>query len=59
MEHYFIIFICIEREKLAYLHFSHYTSLETLSCHSDESAQAMAMQNIIFVKANIIINKLH
>ena len=39
---------------MAYLHLTHYTSMDTLSCHSDESTIAMAIQNTIFVEANII-----
>ena len=38
----------------AYLHFSHYKSMETLSCHSNESTCIMAIKNIIFVEANVM-----
>ena len=32
--------------------FSHYKSMETLSCHSNQSAYATAIENNIFVEAN-------
>ena len=37
-----------------YFRFSHYTSMEKVSCHSKESTPAMAMQNTISVEANIM-----
>ena len=40
--------------KMAYFHFFHYTSIEILSCHSDDSILAMAMQNTFFVEVNIM-----
>ena len=33
-------------------HFSHYKSMETLSCHSNQSAYATAIKNNSFVEAN-------
>ena len=38
----------------AYFHFSHNNSMETISCHSDESAWSTAIKNIIFVEANVM-----
>ena len=38
----------------AYFHFSHNNSMETVSCHSDESAWSTAIKNIIFVEANVM-----
>ena len=35
-------------------HFSHYKSMETLSCHSNESTWAMTIKNIIYVEANVM-----
>ena len=37
-----------------YFHFSHYKSVETLSCHSSESTWATAIKNLIFVEANVM-----
>ena len=45
--------VCSKIEIKAYFHFSHYKSMETLSCHSDESIYATAIKHI-FVEANII-----
>ena len=33
-------------------HFSHYQSMETLSCHSNKRTWARAIKNVIFVEAN-------
>ena len=33
---------------------SHYKSMETLSCHSNQSAWASAIKNDIFVEANVM-----
>ena len=33
---------------------SHYKSMETLSCHSNQSAWASAIKNNIFVEANVM-----
>ena len=35
-------------------HFSHFKSLETLSCHSNHSSYPTGIKNIIFVEANIL-----
>ena len=45
---------CSEIAIKSYLHFSHYKSKETLSCHSNESTWATAIKNIKFVEANVI-----
>ena len=37
----------------ANFHFSHYKSMETLHCHSNQSAWATAIKNNIFVEANV------
>ena len=47
---------CSEIAIKTYFHFSHYKSMETLSCHSDEITWAMAIKNIIFVEANVVMN---
>ena len=36
----------------ANFHFSHYNSMETLSCHSNQSVYATAIKNNILVEAN-------
>ena len=46
--------ICSNTEINANFHFSHYKSMETLSCHSNESTWAMAIKNIIYVEANVM-----
>ena len=39
-----------------YFHFSHYKSMETLSCHSKESTRATAIKNILYVEANVSVS---
>ena len=51
---YFCQNICSEIEIKAYVHFSHYKSMETLRCHSDESTWATAIKNTIFIEANVM-----
>ena len=46
--------ICINTEINANFHFSHYKSMETLSCHSNESTWATTIKNIIYVEANVM-----
>ena len=46
--------ICSNTEINANFHFSHYKSMETLSCHSNESTWAMTIKNIIYVGANVM-----
>ena len=46
--------ICSEIEIKAYFHFSHYKSMEIISCHSDESTWATAIKNINFIEANVM-----
>ena len=43
---------CSETAIKANFHFSHCKSMETLSCHSNQSAQASAIKNNAFVEAN-------
>ena len=35
-------------------HFSHYKSMETLSCHSNQSSYPTGIKNITFVEGNIL-----
>ena len=35
-------------------HFSHYKSMETLSCHSNQSSYPTEFKNITFVEGNIL-----
>ena len=44
---------CSETAIKTYFHFSHYKSMETLSCHSNESTWATATKTI-FVEANVM-----
>ena len=43
--------ICSNTEINADLHFSHYKSMETLSCHNNQSAWATAIKSNLFVEA--------
>ena len=36
-------------------HFSHYKSMETVSCHSNQSSYPTEIKNITFVEGNILI----
>ena len=46
--------ICSNTEINASFHFSHYKSMETLSCHSNESTWATTIKNTIYVAANVM-----
>ena len=39
--------ICSETAKIANFHFSHYKSMETISCHSNQSSYPIGTKNII------------
>ena len=45
---------CSETAKIANVHFSHYKSMETISCHSNQSSNGIGTKNIIYVEANVI-----
>ena len=45
---------CSEIAIKTYFHFSHYKSMETLSCHSNESTWATAIKNINYVEADVM-----
>ena len=56
-KHFCIFFsqnICSNTKINANFHFSHCKSLETLSCHSNESTWATTIKNIIYVEANVM-----
>ena len=60
-EHYCKTFVKIpsQIEIKAYFHFSHYKSMETLSCHSNENHMSNSNKNTLYVEANInILSKL-
>ena len=40
--------------KIVNLHFSHYKSMETLSCHSNQSSYLTEIKNITFVDGNVL-----
>ena len=44
---------CSQIQIMAYFHFFHYKSMETLSCHTNENTWATAIKNIIYVQANV------
>ena len=52
-EHFCKHFVKIQ-EINANFHFSHYKSMETLSCHSNETPWATTIKNIIYVETNVI-----
>ena len=50
----FIKKFCQNTSSETYFPFSYYKSMETLSCHSDESTWATAIKNRLFVEANVM-----
>ena len=46
--------ICSNTEINANFHFSHYKSIETLSCHSNKTTWATTIKNIIYVETNVM-----
>ena len=40
--------------KIVNFHFSHYKSMETLSCHSKQSSYPTEIKNITFVEDNVL-----
>ena len=42
--------------KIVNFHFSHYKSMETLSCHSNQSSYPTEIKNITFVEGNVLSN---
>ena len=46
--------ISSEMAEIAIFRFSSYKSMETLSCHSNQSSGTRTIKNINFVEANII-----
>ena len=40
--------------KIVNFHFSHYKSMETLSCHSNQSSYSTEIKNITFVEGNVL-----
>ena len=40
--------------KIVNFHFSHYKSMETLSCHSNQSSYPTEIKNIPFVEGNVL-----
>ena len=46
--------ICNEIAIKTYFRFSHYKSMETLSCHSNESTWATAIKIIFFIETNVM-----
>ena len=50
----FFLNICSNTEINANFHFSHYKSMESLSCHSNESTWVTIIKNITYVEANVM-----
>ena len=46
--------IPIDLAEIVNFHYSHYKSIETLSCHSNQSSYPTEIKNIIFVDGNIL-----
>ena len=40
--------------KIVNFHFSHYKSMETVSCHSNQSSYPTEIKNITFVEGNVL-----
>ena len=45
---------CSEIAIKTYFQFSHYKSMDILSCHNNESTWAMAIKNTVFLEANVM-----
>ena len=43
-----------ETVEISNFHFSHYKSIETLSCHSNQSSYPTGINNINFVEGNVL-----
>ena len=43
-----------ETVEISNLHFSHYKSMETISCHSNQSSYPTRTKNITFVEDNVL-----
>ena len=50
----FFLNICSNTEINANFHFSHYKSMKTWSCHSNERTWATTIKNTIYVEANVM-----
>ena len=44
----------IQISQIVNFHFSHYKSMETLSCHSNRSSNLTEIKNITFVEGNVL-----
>ena len=49
-----ILFIPNETVEISNLHFSHYKSMKTISCHSNQSSYPIGIKNISFVEGNVL-----
>ena len=43
-----------ETVEISNFHFSHYKSMETISCHSNQSSYPTGIKNITFVEGNVL-----
>ena len=43
-----------ETVEISNFHFSHYKSIETLHCHSNQSSYLTGIKNITFVEGNVL-----
>ena len=43
-----------ETVEISNFHFSHYKSIETVSCHSNQSSYLTRIKNITFVEGNVL-----
>ena len=43
-----------ETEETVNIHFSHFKSMGTISCHSNQSSYPIGIKNIIYVEANVL-----
>ena len=45
-----------ETVEISNFHFSHYKSIETISCHSNQSSHQPGIKNTTFVEGNVLCN---
>ena len=50
--------ISSETAEAVNFHFSHYKSMGTISCHSNQSSYPTRLKNITYITANVLSNKL-
>ena len=54
LSQFVIVLTQLKTVEISNFHFSHYKSMETLSCHSNQSSYPTGMKNITFVEGNVL-----